>query len=204
MIDHIGFAPAPPLLVPEVASGAAAELDELRAACDEMLTKILAESTHLILLTTPTAHALGEWLIARSTWPGPVDIVTVATSAEPAPVDGQLREIAASHRSSAVLVMGDGSACRTEKSPGYLDPRAIDFDDAIATAIANVDANALADMDQQLAAELLVEGRLTWPTVAALVGADTREWAGDLMYQSDPYGVNYLVAAWRVTSSKAS
>lgn len=50
MICALAFCPNPPLLVPEVASGAAAELDGLRAACDEAVTAVLATGPDRVVL----------------------------------------------------------------------------------------------------------------------------------------------------------
>ncbi|HEX6756079.1 MAG TPA: hypothetical protein VF109_09055 [Mycobacteriales bacterium] len=41
MLTAIGFCPQPPLLVPELAAGAAGELDALRAACAEVIRRLL-------------------------------------------------------------------------------------------------------------------------------------------------------------------
>jgi hypothetical protein len=42
--------PCPPLLVPEVAAGAAAELDDLRAACDEAVARLRAAAPDVLVL----------------------------------------------------------------------------------------------------------------------------------------------------------
>jgi hypothetical protein len=43
--------------------------------------------------------------------------------------------------------MGDGSARRSEKAPGHLDPAAAPFDAAVAAALAAGDTTALAALD---------------------------------------------------------
>lgn len=197
MIDRIGFAPAPPLLVPEVASGAASELDELRGACDELLANLLADHDHLVLVTSHSAVQLGQWLVNRADWHGAVD--TVELTAPDRAAASTLRALAKSHSRSAVLVLGDGSACRTLKAPGYLDERAAPFDDLIANHLSSADAAGLASLDPSLAEELLVAGRITWPTIAELVVSDQQQWIGDLTYRDDPYGVSYFVALWKPT-----
>ena len=58
-----------------------------------------------------------------------------------------------------LLVMADGSACRTLRAPGYLDPRAAAFDAAIEEAVRSGDLAPLRAMDQDLARELLAAGR---------------------------------------------
>ena len=63
--------PHPPLLVPEIAAGAAAELDDLRAACDAAVTRLLAAQPDVIVVvgtgsvtgrtTTPCWGTFGPW-----------------------------------------------------------------------------------------------------------------------------------------------
>ena len=70
-----------------------------------------------------------------------------------------------------VLAMGDGSARRTLKAPGYLDPAAEPFDAAVAAALAAGDAAALAGLDPAEGERLLAAGVPTWRAVgAALAG----------------------------------
>ena len=54
--------------------------------------------------------------------------------------------------------MGDGSARRTVKAPGYLDPAAEPFDARVATALAAGDAGALAGLDPAEGERLLAAG----------------------------------------------
>jgi hypothetical protein len=94
----------------------------------------------------------------------------------------------------AYLVVGDGSARRTERSPGYVDPRAEPFDAAVAAALADGDAGALRDLDPVLGADLLAAGVPAWRAVGdALAG---RRYEADLLYDEAPYGVGYFVAVW--------
>lgn len=198
MIDRIGFVPSPPLLIPEVASGAAVELNALRSACDEMLTELLRDRDHLVVVLPRGAEQLGEWLVQRSGWSGSVDVIAVTETSLDA--TASVAEVLRTQGSSAVLVLGDGSACRTLKAPGYLDERAAPFDDMLAEWLSDANATALAGLDQQLAAELLVAGRTVWPPVARLVESDGRDWVGELTYRDDPYGVSYFVALWKPSS----
>ncbi len=101
-----------------------------------------------------------------------------------------------SDRPWAMLVMGDGSACRGEKAPGYDDPRAEPYDRGVARALATADAGALLDLDPGLSAELRVAGRAPWQVLAGAVRAAGGDWRGDLTYDSAPYGVAYFVASW--------
>ncbi|WP_184539266.1 class III extradiol dioxygenase subunit B-like domain-containing protein [Micromonospora polyrhachis] len=103
---------------------------------------------------------------------------------------------AGSDRRVALLVMGDGSACRGEKAPGYADPRARSYDDGVASALAGADPDALLSLDPGLSAELLVAGRAPWQVLAGAVRAAGGAWRGELTYYAVPYGVAYFVAEW--------
>ncbi len=96
----------------------------------------------------------------------------------------------------ALLVMGDGTACRGVKAPGYDDPRAEPFDTEIAAALAGADTGRLLALDADLAADLLCAGRAAWQVLAGAVATDGRRWRGELLYNDAPYGVAYFVASW--------
>ncbi|WP_154402917.1 hypothetical protein [Nocardioides speluncae] len=93
-----------------------------------------------------------------------------------------------------LLVLGDGTACRGQAAPGHLDERSFAFDDRLAEALAAGDGTALAGLDQQLAAELMVTGRHTF---AALGRAIPKASRAELRYRDDPFGLTYFVALWR-------
>ena len=91
-------------------------------------------------------------------------------------------------------MVGNGSACRSEKAPGHLDERAAAFDDALGAALVGCDREALAGLDQDLAREL-------WASTAVLpqladVLADGATATVD--YDDDPYGVQYWVIRWEI------
>jgi hypothetical protein len=91
-----------------------------------------------------------------------------------------------------LLVMADGSACRSLRAPGYLDPRAAPFDAAIAEAVRSGDLGSLRTMDHGLARELLAGARPAWHVLAGAMpdGAPNTQ----ILYEADPFGVFYLVA----------
>ncbi|MFC4059412.1 hypothetical protein ACFOWE_13985 [Planomonospora corallina] len=90
----------------------------------------------------------------------------------------------------AMLVMADGSARLTEKSPGHLDPRARPYDDALAAALAR---GEIPDLDPGEAAGLWVAGRAALQVLAGAAGPLD----GELLHHDAPYGVGYLVALLR-------
>jgi len=205
--------PHPPLLVPEVARGAAPEVAALLDACDGAVGALLACAPTQVVVVTAGApgcwgvaaggslrgygvdvHAggaseelslgltLGAWLLDRAGWQGSRSYTTAAPD-----TSGR----------TALLVMADGSARRSEKAPGYLDPRAEGFDSTVAAALATGDADALVELDLDLAEELLATGA---PTLALLgsvsKGADI---TARLRCETAPFGVGYWVADWVMT-----
>lgn len=96
---------------------------------------------------------------------------------------------------SALLVLGDGAAARSQAAPGHIDDRSFAYDDAVAAALAAGDATGLAGLAARPeASELLVTGRHTWPLAASLLPVVS---AAGLAHRSDPFGLTYLVATWR-------
>lgn len=227
--------PHPPLLIPEVASGAAPELDDLRAACLAAIDPLATATTVLVVGSTPgespaTASsrystypadaggsfaaygapgvrigvgdpvlplslAIGGWLLEQSKAAGlPRTYLAIPTSAPPGECLRRGREIASGNDRIGLLVMGDGSARRSEHSPVHLHPRAEIFDTTVATALQHSDLDVLKALDPDLAAELQAAGRAPWQVLAgALEGTAL---TADLTYNAAPYGVGYLVASF--------
>ncbi|MFE3858026.1 class III extradiol dioxygenase subunit B-like domain-containing protein [Streptomyces griseorubiginosus] len=234
MLVAAAVCPCPPLLVPEVAAGAAPELDAARAACTDALGVLAAARPDLLVVVgpaeqsgrgvlpegtrgsfrgfgvevdvrlgrdgesereLPTSLAVAAWLLARTGWSdAPIEGLGVGEPLEPERCIQTGRGIAARAERVALLVMGDASACRTLKAPGYLDERAAPFDAEVARALGAADAAALRALDADLAYELNASGRAPWQVLAgAAEGADL---GGSLLYENAPYGVGYVVATW--------
>jgi hypothetical protein len=237
MLVAAAVCPCPPLLVPDVAAGAAPELGVARAACTDALGVLAASRPDRLVVVGPAEQSgrgshpegargsfrgfgvelgvrLGEeaggnpperplppslavaaWLLERAGWAGtPIEGLGVGEPLAPERCVQVGREIGAAHGRTALLVMGDASACRTLKAPGYLDERAEPFDAEAARALGTADVAALKALDAGLAYELKASGRAPWQVLAgAAEGADLR---GTLLYEDAPYGVGYVVAAW--------
>ncbi|MEV6281367.1 class III extradiol dioxygenase subunit B-like domain-containing protein [Kribbella sp. NPDC051770] len=213
--------PHPPLLVPEIATGAAADLDDLRAACLTALTP-LAAADRLVVVgsgaparyaadaagsltpygvpfqvgtgtpTLPLSLTIGAWLLNQSKAADvPRSYYAVAPDETPANCLALGKQLADSSDRVALLIMGDGSARRSEHSPVHLHPRAELFDSTVAAALQLADTATLAALDPDLATELHAAGRAPWQVLAATSGL-----TGNLLYHAAPYGVGYLVASW--------
>ena len=239
MLVAAACCPCPPLLVPEVASGAAGELEALRAACMDAVGVLAAARPDVLVVVGPAEQAgrgpypqgaggsfrafgvdlavrlgpagdaapepggrelppplaVGAWLLERAEWNGtPVEGLGVGEPLAGGRCAEAGREIAAGKRRVALLVMGDGSARRTQKAPGYYDERAAGFDAAAARALGAADTVALSALDAELAAELQATGRACWQVAAG--AAEEAALRGALLYNEAPYGVGYFVATW--------
>ncbi|WP_188266886.1 MULTISPECIES: class III extradiol dioxygenase subunit B-like domain-containing protein [unclassified Streptomyces] len=236
MLVAAAVCPCPPLLVPEVAAGAAAELDAARVACADALGLLAAARPDRLYVVGPVeegAHGIypagstgsfagfgvdssvrlgdpaapdgdrplpasltvGAWLLEAAGRGGaPVEGLAVDTAATPDVCAGLGRSLADSAERVALLVLGDGSACRTVKAPGYLDERAEGFDAEAARALGTADAGALMALDPELAQELKAAGRAPWQVLAG--AAEGAGLDGRLLFEDAPYGVGYFVAAW--------
>ncbi len=111
----------------------------------------------------------------------------------PADVHGSDTDTAGLRGHDALLVMGDGSASRTDKSPGHLHPGALDFDARVLSAIDDGDAKALADLDLSQAADVLAAGAPAWQCLGRAVGQVS---SSAVEFRDDRYGVLYFVARW--------
>jgi hypothetical protein len=94
----------------------------------------------------------------------------------------------------ALLAMGDASARRARGIEGAPDPRAQDYDDEVAEALAAADARWLGRLDPALDDELVVAGRAAWQVLAGAAAGSRL--SGRLLCMANPYGVTYLVACW--------
>ncbi|MGW1551966.1 hypothetical protein, partial [Streptomyces sp. NPDC002346] len=143
----------------------------------------------------PPSLSVGAWLLARAKWAdAPIEGLGVGETLEAGLCASTGRELAARARRVAMLVMGDGSACRTVKAPGYLDERALSFDTEVSRALGAADLAVLRALDGSLAYELKVAGRAPWQVLAG--AAEGAGLSGRLLYEDAPYGVGYMVATW--------
>jgi hypothetical protein len=223
VISAVAFCPHPPLLVPEVAQGAAPELDDLRAACRTALQFAGTRAANIMLLGPgdrarhhpPNArgslapYGLPLEIPLGSDAPGPVELplsLTIGawlvrdalgpdTGATGWSVGADDGSLPARGEADPALlvVMGDGSARRSTSAPGYLDDRAAGFDKHVADAMASGDPGRLR-VDPSLASELLAAGAPAWNAAATLLRG--RTFTGDLLFDAAPYGVGYFVATW--------
>ncbi len=215
------FVPTTPLLFRHL-SGRADPLAELREAAVAAVRDAVVDASAVTVLVpvagreapeawwdpcgvvpggTPLAAQVGAHLLELAGCTLPVAYVEVrARDVTPPwqPLDmaaGRIDDIRPRLRGddTALLVLGDGAACRGDGAPGYIDDRSFPYDEEVASLLAAGDVDALAALDVQLGAELLATGRLTWPVAATAL----RPRSAELRWRGDPFGLSYFVALWR-------
>ncbi|WP_329036343.1 class III extradiol dioxygenase subunit B-like domain-containing protein [Streptomyces sp. NBC_01725] len=143
----------------------------------------------------PPSLAVAAWLLAHVSWTAsPIQGLAVREPLDAGRCIKSGKDITRGEGRVALLVMGDASACRSLKAPGYLDERAAAFDAEVARALGSADVAALAALDESLATDLQAVGRAGWQVLAG--AAEGASLGGALLYDDAPYGVGYLVAAW--------
>jgi hypothetical protein len=223
------------MLVADVASGAAPELDRLRAACEEAVRRMHVADVSAVMVLAGAANTrgyapgsggdfarygvpgvsavlggapgvgtgrlplgllVGAWLLARHDHATRCYGQAIDTTASPAACLRLGRALDAGDGPRVgLLVMGDGSACRSDRAPGAYQPDAEGFDQAVAAALDTADTQVLRDLDPEVSERLMVAGRVPWQVLAGAAG-DGR-WRSELLYHDAPYGVGYFVASWR-------
>jgi hypothetical protein len=215
VIESVAFCPQAPALVPEVGRGLDEELGQVRAAIVAAIARIGVPGHHLVLVG-PGPAAAGYGPEARGSFAGfgvePAVPFGIGSGLAPLPpalsvgayfAGSATRSYAVGPEAAppelpddgpvALLVLGDASARRTEKAPGYLDPRAAGYDAEVRAALASGDPARLAALDPELGADLLAAGAPVWHAVAPLLH---RRYDAEVLYAGDPFGVGYVVATW--------
>jgi hypothetical protein len=220
----VAFCPQAPLLLPAVAGAPSPALGVLRTAVFAAVQAVLEQRPEVVVVVgdgadgvrfgpgdvgdlrgygvdvvlpfagwarpggrrLPLPHLLGAWLLDHAGHDGPrlgvgPDDLGTALSDLPGPV--------------GVLAMGDGSARRSEKAPGHLDPAAGPFDAEVARALAGGDTAALAGLDPAEGERLLAAGVPVWRAVGAALDGLAIDAA--LLHDEAPFGVGYPVATWQ-------
>jgi hypothetical protein len=154
-------------LLPEYAS-IEDPIPDLRKAVTEAVAWLLEEGGARVLSgASPAGRRIGRHLLADDASDGP-----------------------------GLLVIGSGSAMRTEKAPGHFDPRAEEFDAFVARALAAGDRPAIDGIDSGQAGEL-------WADVEDIkaLGADRggrfEVTSAEVDFDDAPYGVQYWVVRWQ-------
>ena len=177
--------PSALVLLPEYA-GLVDPVPELRSACRDAVGALVAGGPPDVGLVTaaarpdnvargvgrPAGARIDQHLLAEAGWSGRL--------ADPAP-------------GLPLLVVANGSACRSEKAPGHLDPRAAGFDEALAAALLARDREALSALDPDLAEAVWCHDAAAYHRLAEVLPPGP---PADVRHDADPFGVQYWVLRW--------
>jgi hypothetical protein len=226
VISAVAFCPHPPVLVPEVAQGAAAELADLRAACGTAIRRAVAPGTEIIAVGVGDRWQRHEPTARGSLAPYGVPLEIPLGADEPGPVElplsltvgaWLLRDTVGPNCGAWGWSVGPGAAGR---------PAALEPDDGVPRALivmadgsARRSAVGPGSFDERSArfdaaiADALGSGAVgglhlaAEPAAELLVGGAAAwdeaahtlagaAWDAELLYDAAPYGVGYFVATW--------
>jgi hypothetical protein len=192
--------PNPPLLLPGMTGGPVGEVAELRSACLLAVGRMLLANPATVVIVggvrevesdPPLSVTVGRMLLSEAGFSGIVVESLIAVDASAAECAAQ----GAALDAEGLLMMADGSARRTLKAPGYLDPRANPYDESMLALLAAADWAGVLQQDVRLAAELLVAGRASWQVAAGALRSTLLQ--AVVHYEKDPFGVWYPVLSYR-------
>ncbi len=180
----IVLVPSTLALLPEYA-GSEDPLPGLRSVCRRAVTELVVRHPGRVSvvtaglrpadvargITVPAGARIARHLLDEAGFTGEV-------ADPPRPADG-------------VLVVANGTACRSEKAPGHLDERAAAFDEAIGSARRHGDGAALSTLDARLGEELWCTDVPALHRLGGIV-----EGPGRVSFDDDPFGVQYWVVSW--------
>lgn len=173
---RVALVPGVLALLPEYAS-ATDPVPDLRAACRAAVAWLAEAGPEVAVLADAQGERVARTLLAEAG----------ACPAGPAGPAG------AAGADAPLLAVLSGSARRRTTSPGYVDDRAIPFDERLGAALHAADTAGLAGVDVGLGAELWARGLEGLPRLgAALDGAGP----ATVDYADDPFGVQYWVMRW--------
>jgi len=103
-------------------------------------------------------------------------------------------------RKTALLASGDLSHCLTAGAPGGYNPRGAEFDRKIAALLAGPDAEGIIKMEPALVRQA---GECGYHAIVMMLGAlDGYEVEAEVLSYEGPFGVGYLVAAYRPAGAR--
>ena len=227
MIRAVAVCPQPPLLFRELA-GTQDAAEDLRTACRRAVSQVLTPTPDAVTVIggdertavwdaalapapgdfggpegggldgLPLSLGVGRRLLEEAGWAGPFELRGVAWDASREEVEELGEELVSREDDVVLLVLGEGSARRGDKAPGYVDDRAFDYDAETGRALAEGDPAALLVQDARLAHDLMAGGRAAFQVMAAAVRAQGTPPRAAVGYSDDPFGVMYVVATWRM------
>jgi hypothetical protein len=177
--------PGAPVLLPEYA-GQLDPIAGLRAACREGVGALVAgRPAQVRVVSAPVRPEDAARGVSRSVGHRVARHLLEEAGHAGEVTDGSPEDLG---EADAVVLVGNGTACRSEKAPGFLDERAFELDRALGRAVS--DGVAPPD-DETLARELWCFDLPVFAAMHRIV-----EGPAQVTFEGDPFGVAYWVAAW--------
>ena len=220
------FVPSAPLLLPYLNPQADAAVAEVRQACHTAVASLAGCSEVVVIGSAgvglrpdsqahppgvvrwtgnvdpdawPFSAQVGQWLVGSLPGDRTVVIATVADDADAPAVASDVSALPPLGDGVGLLVVGDGTATRVEKSPGHVVAGAVALDDQVTGYLAAGDVAGLLHLDPSLDRTFLLDGRPAWHATAALLdAAGGSVTAAAVGYADAPHNVWYVVATWQV------
>lgn len=200
-MTRVVVVPSTLLLLPRYA-GLEDPVAELRAACERAVSWLVdGGAPRVTLLSTgrrpvderrgvdePAGIRIGRHLL-RGHGVGERDEFRVSQLLHPA-LPGSVPE--------RMLVVANGTATRSERAPGHLDDRSLEFDADVGRALAAGDPGALAGLDAELGEQLWCHDVPVLQWLGELLGGRTVR--AEVDYDDDSFGVRYWVTRWSCES----
>ena len=142
------------------------------------------------LLTMPLA--IGASMLRDAGWTGPTSFHALerTMSADAAAEVG--RGLGTTKRSVGLLLLGNGSACCTEKAPGSFHPQAETFNATLLTVIRQGDRAAMMELSAHDTADQLSDVRVPLQVFAGATSG--HRFLGSITFADDFAGVYYICA----------
>lgn len=225
MIRAVVFCPHPPVLVPEVAQGAAGELADLRAACRTAIRRVATPGTDILVIGAGPAWRRHAATARGSLAPYGVGLEIALGSDEPGPVELPLSLTVGAWLLRDALGPNCGAWGWSVGPEDRLEPLAPTEDDRPRALVVMGDGSArrstaapgylddrAARYDAAVATALragepdMLHVDLPLADELLVAGARTWDaaawelegpfWDAELLYDDAPYGVGYFVATW--------
>ncbi len=143
----------------------------------------------------PLSLSLGRWLLRDSGYRGAMQLISLHGSPQAVAAGARRLELPSD---CGLLVVGDGTATRTDKSPGHHVAGAVELDDQLAEALGAGDPEVFDRLPQSADTEFLLDGRCAWQGATTICRRFGSPRGPELLAFEAPHGVAYFVATWLV------
>lgn len=149
----------------------------------------------------PLSLSLGRWLLMDGGFDGTMNLISLHGSPQEVAAGAGRLELPSDF---GLLVVGDGTATRTDKSPGHHMPGAVELDDQLAAALGAGDSQMFDRLPQSADTDFLLDGRCAWQGGMTICSKSGSPRASELLAFDAPHGVAYFVATWLVGDPTAT